>query len=139
MKKNVLNLLVAGALSCSVLVNGAGCVYATDVALAGAESADDAGSVEGAGGSDVSGIEMGASEILPADEMVTVLGAHSILTNEMVADEYEWVKVNLAGSYMPYVIPHAEGNPNVIHFLYVQGESGGQLYALCHPACRGES
>ena len=107
MKKNVLNLLVAGALSCSVLLNGAGCVYATDVALAGAESADDAGSAEGAGESDVSGIEMGASEILPADEMVTVLGAHSILTNEMVADEYEWVKVNLAGSYMPYVIPHA--------------------------------
>ena len=124
MKKSVLNLLVAGAVSCSVLLNGAGCVYATDVALAGAESADDAGSVEGAGESDVSGIEMGASEILPADEMVTVLGAHSILTNEMVADEYEWVKVNLAGSYMPYVIPHAEGNPNVIHFLYVRAKGG---------------
>ena len=103
-------MLVAGAVSCSVLLNGAGCVYATDVALAGAESADDAGSVEGAGDSDVSGIEMGASEILPADEMV--------------ADEYEWVKVNLAGSYMPYVIPHAEGNPNVIHFLYVRAKGG---------------
>lgn len=60
-------------------------------------------------------------EILPDDEMITVLGSNSILTNEMVAGEYEWIKTNMAGRFMPYVIPHAEGNPNVIHFLYLYG------------------
>lgn len=56
-----------------------------------------------------------------SDETLTVLGSHSTLTNEGVAEEYEWVKVNLAGEFMPYVISHAEGNPNVIHFLYLDG------------------
>ena len=56
-----------------------------------------------------------------SDETLTVLGSHSPLTNEGVAEEYEWVKVNLAGEFMPYVISHAEGNPNVIHFLYLDG------------------
>ena len=61
------------------------------------------------------------SEILPDDEMLTVMGASSTLTNEKVAGEYEWVKTEMAGRFMPYVIDHAEGNPNVIHFLYLYG------------------
>ena len=61
------------------------------------------------------------SEILPDDEMLTVMGSHSTLTNEQVAGEYEWVKRELEGRFMPYVITHAEGNPNVIHFLYLYG------------------
>lgn len=60
-------------------------------------------------------------EILPDDEMLTVLGSHSTLTNEQVAGEYEWVQTRMAGRFMPYVITHAEGNPNVIHFLYLYG------------------
>jgi hypothetical protein len=63
------------------------------------------------------------SEILPDDEMITVMGSHSTLTNELVAGEYEWVKTELAGRFMPYVITHAEGNPNVIHFLYLYGHN----------------
>ena len=61
------------------------------------------------------------SEILPDDEMLTVMGSGSTLTNETVAGEYEWVKTEMAGRFMPYVIEHAEGNPNVIHFLYLYG------------------
>lgn len=61
------------------------------------------------------------AEILPDDEMLTVMGSGSTLTNEMVAGEYEWVKTEMAGRFMPYVIEHAEGNPNVIHFLYLYG------------------
>ncbi len=61
------------------------------------------------------------NDILPDDEMITVLGSESILTNELVADEYNWVKTEMAGRFMPYVIEHAEGNPNVIHFLYLYG------------------
>ena len=112
MKRRFLKILTAGILSCAVLMNCAYPVSASDMALAGAESADDA-----------SGSEEW-NEILPKDEMLTVLGSHSHLTNELVADEYEWVKVNLAGSYMPYVIVHAEGNPNVIHFLYERAHGG---------------
>ena len=52
----------------------------------------------------------------------TVLGAHSPLTNEGVAAEYQWIKDNIASEFMPYVIEHAEGNPNVIHFLYMWGQ-----------------
>lgn len=61
------------------------------------------------------------NEILSDEEMISVLGSNSILTNEMVAGEYEWVKTEMAGRFMPYVITHAEGNPNVIHFLYLYG------------------
>ena len=53
----------------------------------------------------------------------TVLGAHSPLTNEGVAAEYQWIKDNIASEFMPYVIEHAEGNPNVIHFLYLYGHN----------------
>lgn len=63
------------------------------------------------------------AEILPDDEMITVMGSHSTLTDELVAGEYEWVKTELAGRFMPYVITHAEGNPNVIHFLYLYGHN----------------
>lgn len=52
---------------------------------------------------------------------VTVLGSSSPLTVEGTLDEYNWVKTNMAGRFMPYVIDHAEGNPNVIHFLYEYG------------------
>lgn len=52
---------------------------------------------------------------------LTVLGSSSPLTVEDTLDEYEWVKTNMAGRFMPYVITHAEGNPNVIHFLYEYG------------------
>ena len=52
---------------------------------------------------------------------IYMLSAQSTLTVENTASEYEWVKSNLAGSFMPYVITHAEGNPNVIHFLYEYG------------------
>ena len=131
MKRRFLNILTAGAVSCAMFLGCAGSVAmtvsASDMALAGAESADDAGDASGTGGT-VSkgshGFESSEPELLSADEMVTVLGSHSTLTNELVADEYEWVKTNLAGSYMPYVIPHAEGNPNVIHFLYVRAKGG---------------
>ena len=131
MKRRFLNILTAGAVSCAMFLGCAGSVTmtvsASDMALAGAESADDTGDASGAGGA-VSkgshGFESSEPELLSADEMVTVLGSHSTLTNELVADEYEWVKTNLAGSYMPYVIPHAEGNPNVIHFLYVRAKGG---------------
>ncbi len=51
----------------------------------------------------------------------TVLGSNSPLTNEGVAEEYQWIKDNIAHEFMPYVIEHAEGNPNVIHFLYMWG------------------
>ncbi len=61
------------------------------------------------------------TEILPDDEMLSILGSHSTLTNEQVAGEYEWVKTEMEGRFMPYVISHAEGNPNVIHFLYLYG------------------
>ena len=61
------------------------------------------------------------SEILSDEEMITVMGSNSILTNELVAGEYDWVKRELEGRFMPYVISHAEGNPNVIHFLYLYG------------------
>ena len=131
MKRRFLNILTAGAVSCAMFLGCAGSVAmtvsASDMALAGAESADDAGDASDTGGA-VSkgshGFESSEPELLSADEMVTVLGSHSTLTNELVADEYEWVKTNLAGSYMPYVIPHAEGNPNVIHFLYVRAKGG---------------
>ena len=125
MNRYILNLLTAGALSCAMVLGSAAplplTAYASDMALAGAGSAEDAA---GAGQEDASSLNTGETELLPADEMVTILGAHSYLTNEMVAGEYEWVKTNLAGSYMPYVIPHAEGNPNVIHFLYVRAKGG---------------
>ena len=125
MNRHILNLLTAGALSCAMVLGSAASLpltaYASDMALAGAGSAEDAA---GAGQEDASSLNTGETELLPADEMVTILGAHSYLTNEMVAGEYEWVKTNLAGSYMPYVIPHAEGNPNVIHFLYVRAKGG---------------
>ena len=131
MKRRFLNILTAGAVSCAMFLGCAGSVAmtvsASDMALAGAESADDAGDASGAGGAASKGshgFESSEPELLSADEMVTVLGSHSTLTNELVADEYEWVKTNLAGSYMPYVIPHAEGNPNVIHFLYVRAKGG---------------
>ena len=131
MKRRFLNILTAGAVSCAMFLGCAGSVAmtvsASDMALAGAESADDAGDASGAGGAASKGshgFESSDPELLSADEMVTVLGSHSTLTNELVADEYEWVKTNLAGSYMPYVIPHAEGNPNVIHFLYVRAKGG---------------
>lgn len=52
---------------------------------------------------------------------VKMLGSGSTLTVENTKDEYEWVKANMAGRFMPYVIQHAEGNPNVIHFLYEYG------------------
>lgn len=61
------------------------------------------------------------NDILSDEEMITVLGSESILTNELVADEYQWVQTEMAGRFMPYVIEHAEGNPNVIHFLYLYG------------------
>ena len=51
----------------------------------------------------------------------TMLGSGSTLTVENTRDEYEWVKTNMAGRFYPYVIVHAEGNPNVIHFLYEYG------------------
>ena len=51
----------------------------------------------------------------------TMLGSGSTLTVENTRDEYEWVKTNMAGRFYPYVIAHAEGNPNVIHFLYEYG------------------
>ena len=125
MNRYILNLLTAGALSCAMVLGSTASLpltaYASDMALAGAGSAEDAA---GAGQEDASSLNTGETELLPADEMVTILGAHSYLTNEMVAGEYEWVKTNLAGSYMPYVIPHAEGNPNVIHFLYVRAKGG---------------
>ena len=125
MNRHILNLLTAGALSGAMVLGSAAplplTAYASDMALAGAGSAEDAG---GAEQEDASSLNTGETELLPADEMVTILGAHSYLTNEMVAGEYEWVKTNLAGSYMPYVIPHAEGNPNVIHFLYVRAKGG---------------
>ncbi len=89
---------------CALLMNS---IYApaSDFSLAGAASETEAP----------------YDEILPADEMLTVLGSGSILTNEMVAGEYEWVRTEMAGRFMPYVIEHAEGNPNVIHFLYEYG------------------
>ena len=125
MNRYILNLLTAGALSCAMVLGSAAplplTAYASDMALAGAGSAEDAAGTEP---EDASSLNTGETELLPADEMVTILGAHSYLTNEMVAGEYEWVKTNLAGSYMPYVIPHAEGNPNVIHFLYVRAKGG---------------
>lgn len=125
MNRYILNLLTVGALSCAMVLGSAAplplTAYASDMALAGAGSAEDAA---GAEQEDASSLNTGETELLPADEMVTILGAHSYLTNEMVAGEYEWVKTNLAGSYMPYVIPHAEGNPNVIHFLYVRAKGG---------------
>ena len=131
MKRRFLNILTAGAVSCAMFLGCAGSVAmtvsASDMALAGAESADDAGDASDTGGAASKGshgFESSDPELLSADEMVTVLGSHSTLTNELVADEYEWVKTNLAGSYMPYVIPHAEGNPNVIHFLYVRAKGG---------------
>ena len=131
MKRRFLNILTTGVVSCAMFLGCAGSVAmtvsASDMALAGAESADDAGDASGAGGAASKGshgFESSDPELLSADEMVTVLGSHSTLTNELVADEYEWVKTNLAGSYMPYVIPHAEGNPNVIHFLYVRAKGG---------------
>ena len=128
MKKRFLNILTAGAVSCAMFLGCAGSVAmtvsASDMALAGAESADDAGDASGDVSKGSHGFESSEPELLSADEMVTVLGSHSTLTNELVADEYEWVKTNLAGSYMPYVIPHAEGNPNVIHFLYVRAKGG---------------
>jgi len=52
---------------------------------------------------------------------LTVLGSSSPLTVEGTLDEYDWVRTNMAGRFMPYVIDHAEGNPNVIHFLYEYG------------------
>jgi len=52
---------------------------------------------------------------------VQILGAHSTLTVEGTLDEYEWIETNLAWQFMDYVIPHAEGNPNVIHYLYEWG------------------
>ena len=61
------------------------------------------------------------NEILPDDEMLTIMGSGSTLTNETVASEYDWVKTEMAGRFMPYVIEHADGNPNVIHFLYLYG------------------
>lgn len=54
---------------------------------------------------------------------VTVLGSHSTLTVEGTADELAWIQTNLQGQFMPYVIQHAEGNPNVIHFLYLWGHN----------------
>lgn len=90
----------------------------------GKDSAEDLQSIlqSGAAG-------LAASEIfLIPDEPETedtggiyMLSSHSTLTVEDTAEEYEWVKTNLAGSFMPYVISHAEGNPNVIHFLYEYG------------------
>lgn len=128
MKRRFLNILTAGAVSCAMFLGCAGSVAmtvsASDMALAGAESADDASDAGGTVSKGSHGFESSEPELLSADEMVTVLGSHSTLTNELVAGEYEWVKTNLAGSYMPYVIPHAEGNPNVIHFLYVRAKGG---------------
>jgi len=43
------------------------------------------------------------SEILPDDEMLTVMGASSTLTNETVAGESEWVKTEMAGRFMPTI------------------------------------
>ncbi len=83
--------------------------------IAAAGSTDSASTAAGSTDAD------GSSTFSPDDEIVTVLGSHSTLTNESVAEEYEWVKINLAGEFMPYVISHAEGNPNVIHFLYLDG------------------
>ena len=102
------------------------------LSAAGRSAASDL-SLAGAGSSESPGVQAQEpllppaeteAEILPHDEMLTVLGSHSTLTNEQVAGEYEWVKTNLQGEYMPYVIDHAEGNPNVIHFLYVRAHGG---------------
>lgn len=106
--------LSAGALVCGQAFPA----FASDLSLAGAESADDSADASGTG----SGI--GGTADLSEEEMLKILGSHSYLTNELVAEEYEWVKTNLAGSYMPYVITHAEGNPNVIHFLYERAQGG---------------
>lgn len=48
-------------------------------------------------------------------------GSKSTLTMDDVAEEYSWVKENLASRLRSYVIEHADGNPNVIHFLYEWG------------------
>jgi len=48
-------------------------------------------------------------------------GSASTLTMSDVAGDYEWVKTNLAQRLMSYVIEHADGNPNVIRFLYNWG------------------
>ena len=112
MRRKLTTTMTAGILACAVLALCAAPVPASDLSLAGAGSVDSGSK------------ETEWNEILPKDEMLTILGSHSILTNEMVAEEYEWVKVNLAGSYMPYVITHAEGNPNVIHFLYERAHGG---------------
>ena len=91
---------------------------ASDSGSGGAESSAEAMATPPAGTFTGNG-----SEILPDDEMLTVMGSHSTLTNEQVAGEYEWVKRELEGRFMPYVISHAEGNPNVIHFLYLYGHN----------------
>ena len=96
--------------------------FASEYALAGAGSEENTGAQDKSGTPPEPGTFSGSgSEILPDDEMLTVMGSHSTLTNELVAGEYEWVKTELAGRFMPYVISHAEGNPNVIHFLYLYG------------------
>ena len=87
-----------------------------------ADEGSQSGDSSGSGSAPAPGTFTGSgSEILPDDEMLTVMGSHSTLTNELVAGEYDWVKRELEGRFMPYVISHAEGNPNVIHFLYLYG------------------
>lgn len=52
---------------------------------------------------------------------IQMLGSASTLTEEDVADELTWIQTNLQGVFYPYVLEHAVGNPNVIHFLYEYG------------------
>ena len=134
----VLSLLGITALAMCISLTA---FASSEYSLAGAGSEDSAaqktapdgsgkssGTSSGAGGSEAGSPPPGTfvssgsgSEILPDDQMVTILGSHSTLTDEQVAGEYEWVKTEMAGRFMPYVISHAEGNPNVIHFLYLYG------------------
>ena len=107
--------------------------FGADERIPAAGSGSEASSGQGAASGTASGSDSAApppgtfisfgdrTEILPDDEMLSILGSHSTLTNEQVAGEYEWVKTEMEGRFMPYVISHAEGNPNVIHFLYLYG------------------
>lgn len=50
-----------------------------------------------------------------------MLTSRSTLTAADTADELAWIQTNLAGVFYDYVLQHAVGNPNVIHFLYEFG------------------
>jgi hypothetical protein len=142
MRRGTLSFLAS--LSCMAFVlSGTGTLcMASQYSLAGAGSEDEAGTTSADAQDAASGSQESTSsgsgtmptpppgtftgsgaEILPDEEMLTVMGSHSTLTNEQVAGEYEWVKRELEGRFMPYVISHAEGNPNVIHFLYLYGHN----------------